>query len=82
MDSIIIVTDPPHMLRVRYAWGTVFKHSGIKFTLVADDLPYWNAKRWWQNAESRKYVITEYLKLGFFIYKAHHGMLHKDKAQG
>lgn len=69
MNSIIVITDPPHLLRVRYAWGKVFKHSGIKFTLVATEPDWWNAWKWWQNETSRKFVVTEYLKLAYFIYK-------------
>lgn len=67
--SAIVVSDPPHLLRVRYAWGKVFKKSGMKFTLVATEPDWWNAKRWWKNDISRRYVISEYLKLGYFIYK-------------
>ena len=34
-----------------------------------DRLEGWNAWKWWRNDISRRYVISEYLKLGYFVYK-------------
>ena len=70
---MIVISDPPHLLRVRYAWNKVLGNSGIRSTLVSGELSNWNAKRWWENDLSRRYVISEYLKLGYFIYEYHMG---------
>ena len=27
--SVLVVSDPPHMLRLRYTWGSIFRGSNL-----------------------------------------------------
>lgn len=64
---VLIVTNPPHIRRVNWAWGHVFRGSGLRYTIVASSPPWWNAKHWWKNEASRDLVLSEYLKLAYYI---------------
>jgi len=64
---VLIVTDPPHIRRVDWAWGHVLKGSGLRYTIVATSPPWWNAKNWWKNKTSKDFVLSEYSKLAYYI---------------
>lgn len=65
--SIIVVSDPFHMRRARWAYGKVFgdqvqiQMAPVPFALT----PYQPV--WWKDARSRKYVEEEYLKYVFYL---------------
>ncbi len=71
--SVIVVSDPPHLLRVWWAWSKVFRKSSLHFMLAATNPEWWNAWKWWANEKSCKWVVSEYLKAGYFVYKYHFG---------
>lgn len=64
---VLIVTDPPHVRRVDWAWGHVLKGTGLQYTLVESSPPWWNASHWWKNKISKDYVISEYKKYAYYI---------------
>jgi hypothetical protein len=33
MRSVMVVSDPPHMLRLRYTWGSILRGTGLHYTL-------------------------------------------------
>ncbi|MBK8361833.1 MAG: YdcF family protein [Comamonadaceae bacterium] len=35
VHSVLVVSDPPHMLRLDYTWGAVLGGTGLRYTLVA-----------------------------------------------
>lgn len=63
---VMVVSDPPHMRRLQWAWGRVFAGSGIEFRLVASDFKAWDADRWWATKRNSRFVLKEYLKLGYY----------------
>ena len=62
----LVVSDPPHLRRVDWAWGKVFQGSGKEYQLVAAPLEGWDPGRWWQNDSSARYVVTEVTKLAYY----------------
>ena len=71
--SVLVVTDPPHMLRVRYAWASNFFGSDLHFVLVAANPTWWSTWRWWQNPQSAQFVKEEILKLGYYVVRYQFG---------
>ena len=64
---VIVVSDPPHMRRLRWVWGKVFDGSGIDVSLVSSRPRWWDARQWWHNNLAMKFVVSEYLKLAYYI---------------
>ena len=56
-----------HMLRMQYAWWSVFRGTGLTFTLIATAPPWWHPWRWWQNPQARGFVKSEVMKLGYYL---------------
>jgi len=65
--SVIVVSDPHHMRRLSWAWGRVFTESGLKFRLVATSPDWWKPGRWWLDEKSAQAVITEHIKLVYYL---------------
>ncbi len=65
--SVLVVSDPPHMLRVRYTWFSIFRGTELAYSLIASDPGWWSAWGWWRNPRSEKFVSDEVLKLGYYI---------------
>jgi uncharacterized SAM-binding protein YcdF (DUF218 family) len=72
--SVLVVSDPPHMLRLRYAWFSNFWGSGLSYTLITTNPPWWPAWRWWTNPASKSFVENEVLKLGYYVFRYGFGL--------
>lgn len=64
---VIVVSDPPHMRRLRWVWGRVFEGSGIDVRLVSSHPRWWDSKRWWRNDLAVKFLVSEYLKIAYYV---------------
>jgi uncharacterized SAM-binding protein YcdF (DUF218 family) len=66
IHSLIIVSDPPHMRRARWAYQKVFGSQLIieMAPVPAGATPY--QRRWWTDPESRLMVRDEYVKTVFY----------------
>lgn len=64
---VLVVSDAPHLLRVRYSWGSVFRGSGLRYTLVAAQTPGWSAWRWWRHEPAAINAGMEVLKLMYYV---------------
>lgn len=73
LRSVIVVSDPPHMLRLRYTWGSVLRGTGLDYTLVSTTPPWWPGWRWWRNQQAASFVENEVLKLGGYVLKYRFG---------
>ncbi|NTW51410.1 MAG: YdcF family protein [Chlorobiaceae bacterium] len=62
----IIVSDPPHMLRLHRTWKKAFADSPKRFTLVATNPEWWNPLIWWENSTSLRFVLSEIKKNLFY----------------
>jgi uncharacterized SAM-binding protein YcdF (DUF218 family) len=67
--TLIVVSDPPHMRRLAWAWGRVFEGSGIDYVLVASEPDWWDAEHWWRDEKAGQFVIMEFIKLAYYIAK-------------
>ncbi|WP_158590403.1 YdcF family protein [Noviherbaspirillum cavernae] len=66
-EKVIVVSDPPHMLRLSYVWGKAFRDYPKHFTLVATEPTWWSPLTWWGNRTSFAFVFSEILKLGYYV---------------
>ena len=73
LRTVMVVSDPPHMLRLRYTWGSVLRGTGLQYTLVATTPPWWPGWRWWRNPEASGFVGNEVLKLGYYVVRYRFG---------
>jgi len=64
---VLVVSDPQHMLRVSYSWWSVFRGSGLRYTLVAAPQANWSAWHWWENEAVAIGVGMEVLKLMYYV---------------
>ncbi len=64
--SAIVVSDPPHMLRLHQTWSRAFEGSSKKFILVSTNPSWWHKGLWWTNRQSYQFVISEIKKNLFY----------------
>lgn len=65
--KVLIVSDPPHMLRLAYSWGKNFFSENKSYILVATNPPWWTPWEWWTNQASSDFICNEVMKLGYYI---------------
>lgn len=68
-QSVIVISDPPHMRRLSWTWERIFKDSGLHYILVASDTDWWSPGDWWRDERSGAFVIMEYIKLAYYMVK-------------
>ncbi|NTU54439.1 MAG: YdcF family protein [Chlorobiaceae bacterium] len=66
-QSVLVVSDPPHMLRLHKTWKKAFDGSGKRFTLVATSPSWWNPFLWWSNPFSHQFVLNEIRKNIYYL---------------
>lgn len=64
--SAIVVSDPPHMLRLHQTWSRAFEGSSKKIILVSTNPSWWHPVIWWKNRQSYQFVISEIKKNLFY----------------
>jgi uncharacterized SAM-binding protein YcdF (DUF218 family) len=67
--TVLVVSDPPHIRRLNWVWDRVFAGSGLTYRLVAGQPVWWDADRWWQKERSGQFVLTEVIKIGYYLLK-------------
>lgn len=72
--TALVVSDPPHLLRVGYAWSSNLWGAGLSYTLISANPPWWTAWRWWANPHSSIFVGEEVLKLGYYLVRYRFGL--------
>ncbi len=65
--TALVVSDPPHLLRVAYAWSSAFRGTDLSYTLISSEPPWWPGWRWWRDPYASSFVGDEVLKLGFYL---------------
>lgn len=73
VHSVLVVSDPPHMLRLDYTWGAVLGGTGLRYTLVATSPAWWPGWHWWASLDAAQFVGSEVLKLGYYMAKYRFG---------
>jgi len=64
--SALIVSDPPHLLRLHQTWSRAFEGSSKKFILIPTNPAWWDRILWWKNKKSYQFVISEIKKNLFY----------------
>jgi len=69
MDTLILVSSPPHMRRAYMIFKTVMRRSDINAYIGCSPARYssFNADRWWRRKEDTQYVLSEWVKILSFI---------------
>jgi uncharacterized SAM-binding protein YcdF (DUF218 family) len=65
--SALVVSDPPHMLRLNKTWKKVFAGSDKRFRLVATKPAWWRPLFWWRNDISYRFVVSELQKNIYYL---------------
>ncbi|MEI8101954.1 MAG: YdcF family protein [Chlorobium sp.] len=65
--SAIIVSDPPHLLRLHQTWSRAFEGSSKRFILVPTKPVWWRQILWWKNEKSYLFVMNEIKKNLFYV---------------
>ena len=73
--TALVVSDPPHLLRVGYAWSSNLWGAGLSYTLISANPAWWSAWRWWANPQSSRFVGDEVLKLGYYLMRYRFGVI-------
>jgi uncharacterized SAM-binding protein YcdF (DUF218 family) len=66
-QSLLVVTSPAHTRRSRAVFRSVFAGSNVTVMVRPASTAERDNEFWWQDEDERKFVITEYLKLGAFF---------------
>ncbi len=66
-QKVLVVTDPPHLRRALWAWHKAFSGTGLEFRIVASNANWWRPGSWWMHEKIAPAVITEYIKLFYYI---------------
>ena len=67
--SALVVSDPPHMLRLHFSWKKAAADASITFTLVPTNPDWWNPLFWWSNRTGFRFVISEVQKTLYYTLK-------------
>ena len=62
----LVVSDPPHLRRLDWAWSRVFAGSGMRYRLVAADSPWWTQQAW-RDERASAFVVSEVLKFAYYV---------------
>lgn len=65
--SALVVSDPPHMLRLNKTWKKVFAGTSKRFRLVATEPAWWHPLFWWRNDISYRFVLSELQKNIYYL---------------
>lgn len=69
LKSVIVVSSPYHMRRVRMVFNKVIPKS---VRLTYNHVPWQMSnmkKKWWTDEHSIDFVISEYIKLGYYFFR-------------
>ena len=70
--SAMVVSDPPHLYRVRWIFHHVLGEESIRLFFISSE-PAWAKGFWWDSHQNRVFVLTELPKIVY--YWLAHGLL-------
>ncbi len=68
-DRVIVVTNAFHTRRARFIFRRVLGDDADRLTFVAAPNPGFAEETWWQNRSSANMVLSENVKLGFYLFR-------------
>jgi uncharacterized SAM-binding protein YcdF (DUF218 family) len=72
--SVLVVSDPPHLLRLRYCLGSAFRGTNMSYTIVASEPLWWNPWRWWGHPTAAFFVDREVPKVWYYVLRYRFGL--------
>jgi uncharacterized SAM-binding protein YcdF (DUF218 family) len=80
-DTVIIVTKATHSRRATMIFKAALKQTGRKMCVICSPSEYmpFDIKHWWRDKEGIQAVLSEYVKMGSFLFVEQWGL--KDKRQ-
>ena len=67
--KVLVISDPPHMRRLDWVWISAFNGTEVEFTLIQTHPAWWRGDHWWANEMSAQFVLMEYIKLAYYIFR-------------
>lgn len=70
IDTLLLVTAPPHTRRAGWIFEKTMKKSDLKITIICKPTKYhrFKGKEWYKRKEDTQSVMNEYLKLAAFLF--------------
>lgn len=70
IDTLVLVSSAYHMRRAGMIFNAALRRSGYEVTLFCSPSDYTNfrARGWWKHKEEIQTVISEYIKIGSFLF--------------
>lgn len=65
-DSLVVITDPFHVLRTRIIFRDVFARTNINIQVRSVTGHWYRADSWWKTREGVRVTLQEYLKILFY----------------
>ncbi len=70
-NCALVVSNPPHMRRLKQTWQPIFDKEALQFRLIQTHSVDWNAQRWWQTKKWTEFCVKEVIKLIYYTFKYH-----------
>jgi uncharacterized SAM-binding protein YcdF (DUF218 family) len=67
--TIAIVTSPSHTRRVRWTISQILPQCGNQVCVIATFNDHFDQRIWWQDQGAMHEILSEYLKLGYYLMK-------------
>ena len=65
-QTLLIVSDPPHLRRLAWVCRQVLDRRGIAYRLAATNPDWWRPAAWWKDPSALRYMALECLKLNYY----------------
>lgn len=65
-QSVVVITDPPHMRRTDFSFSRAFEDTNFSDYLIPTKPDWWQHGQWWKNAVARQFVLSEIIKLAYY----------------
>lgn len=67
--SVLVVSDPPHLKRLKWVFRKVFRNSPIRVGLISSGPAWWNRYAWRTDPGAAAFVFSEIIKLSYYRIK-------------
>ena len=65
-NSALIISDPPHLHRLKGALQPVFNKADLHYRLIQTKATHWDPKQWWQDERWLQFCVMEVVKLAYY----------------
>lgn len=63
--SVLIVSDPPHLRRIRMLSEKILQRNGIKYCITGGEPRWWNRDNYYSNPRAIIYTVREMVKIPY-----------------